>query len=69
MDTDRAVDIPRAFSDRADAREPRHARADGQEVADALGARGIEHAVEFGGEIWKIEMAMAVDKHRPNLSE
>ncbi len=69
MDADGAMDVARAFGDSANAREPRHARADGQEVADSLRARGIEHAVELGGEIGKIEMAMAVDKHGPNLSD
>ena len=56
----------------ATARTPanrRHARTDGEEVAHALRARGVEHAVELGGEIGKIEMAMAVDKHGPNLSD
>ena len=69
MDADGAMDVVCAFGDRTDAREPRHAGANRQEVADALRACGFKHAVELGGEIGKIEMAMAVDKHGPNLSE
>ena len=69
MDAHRAVDVARTFGDRTDAGKPRHTRSDGQEVADALRARGIEHAVELGREIGKIEMAMAIDKHGPNLSD
>ena len=69
MDADGAVDVGRTFRHRAHTGKPAHARADGEEMPDSLGARGIEHAVEFGGKVGEIEMAMAVDKHEPNLSD
>ena len=69
MDADGAVDVgARSATARTPAKRD-NARADGEEVPDALRARGIEHAVELGGEIGKIEMAMAVDEHGPNLSD
>src|SRR5262245_61183990 len=69
VDTDRAVDILRALGNRTNTREPRHTRPDRQKVAHALAARGIEHAVKLGGEVGKIEVAVAIDKHGPNLSD
>src|SRR5262245_1843779 len=69
MDADRAVDIGSAFGDGAHAREAGKSRPNRQEMADALRARGIEHAVDLVAEIGKVEMAMAVDQHGANLSD
>ena len=41
-----------------------HARRDRHHAPDAGGARARHHGVELGGEIGKIQVAVAVDQHR-----
>src|SRR6185436_1525109 len=69
MDAHGAMDVGRAFGDRPHAWKSRKPRSDRQEVPHTLRARGTEHAVDLAGEVGKVEMAVAVDKHGPNLSD
>ena len=49
--------------------EPPHPRGDGQHEADA-GPFGMrEHGLALRGEIGKIEMAVAIDKHHGKMKD
>ena len=65
MGPDRAPDPVMRLGDRPHRRELVEAGADRQHRADPGGAGARDHRVALGGEIRKIEMAMAVDQHRP----
>src|SRR5215475_4231543 len=63
MRAHRAIDAGESFGDRQDVAVASHARRDGHDPPDAgsLGTR--HHAVELGGEVGKIEVAVAVNQH------
>ena len=63
MGADRTVDVGKPFGDGKQPAEPPDAGRDRDDAADTgrLGTR--DDAVEILGEIRKVEMAMAVDKH------
>ena len=63
MGADRAEDVGKSLGDRQHLGVARDPRRDGDQAADAGRARAGDHAVELGGEIREIEMAMAVDQH------
>ena len=67
MRADRAKNIGKALGDRQHLRVAAHPRRDRHHAADAGRARPRNHGVEFGGEIGKIEMAVAVDQHGFNF--
>jgi hypothetical protein len=69
MNPDRAVDVGGVFGHGAHAVKAPHAGTNGQEMTYAFRARAVEHGIQLGGEIRKIEMAMAVDKHEASLSD
>ena len=63
MGADRAENLRKFLRDRQHLRKFAHARADGDQARDAGGARARDHRVELGGEIRKIQVAVAIDEH------
>ena len=63
MGADRAENLRIFFSDRKHLRKFTHARADSDQARDAGGARARDHRVELGGEIGKIQVAVAIHQH------
>ena len=63
MGADRAEHVGKALGDRQHLGVARNPGRDRDHAGDAGRAGAVDHAVELGGEIGKIEMAMAVDQH------
>src|SRR5690606_33267377 len=66
MHPDRAVDLAVRLRDRQHLRERLEAGADGLHEPDAGRTRPGEHRVALLGEPREIEMAVAIDQHRPS---
>ncbi len=64
MRADRAVDIVEALGDGEHLIEAADARRDRHHGADACRASTRHHAVEIGGEVAEIQVAVVVDEHR-----
>ncbi len=63
MRADRAKHVGKALGDREQVRLALDPRRNRHHALDAGGAGARHHGIELGGEIGKIEMAMAVDEH------
>src|SRR3979411_1864868 len=63
MGADRAIDVRKSLRDRQQGAETPHPRRDGDEPPNACRRSPRDDGVEIIGEIGKIEMAVAVDKH------
>ena len=63
MGADRAENLRKFLSDRKHLRKFAHARADGDQARNAGGSRPRHHRVELGGEIRKIQVAVAIHQH------
>ena len=64
MGADRAIDVGKSPGDFQQRAQPPHPGRDREDAADPGGGGAADQGVEIVGEIRKIEMAMAVDKHR-----
>ncbi len=63
MRADRAKNVGKALGDRQHSVMTANARRDGHDAPDTDVARASDHGVELGGEIGKVEMAVAIDEH------
>jgi hypothetical protein len=64
MGTDGAIDIRKAFGNGEHLAVSFHPSRDGYHAGDPGCARARTQGVELAGEIWKIEMTVAIDQHQ-----
>ena len=64
MGADRAIDVRKSLRYRQQLGKTFDPRRDGDDAPDPGSIRACDDGVEIFGEVRKIEMAMAVDKHR-----
>ncbi len=63
MRADRAIDVGVLLGDGQDLRKFTDAGRDGHHAGDACRAGTRDHAVEVGGEVGKIQVAVVIDEH------